>query len=43
MAPEVIQNKTRLNPYDEAVDVWSLGITLIELAEKDPPLSQVRT
>lgn len=41
MAPEVIQNKTRLNPYDEAVDVWSLGITLIELAEKDPPLSQV--
>lgn len=41
MAPEVIQNKTRLNPYDEAVDVWSLGITLIELAEKDPPLSQM--
>lgn len=39
MAPEVIQNKTRLNPYDEAVDVWSLGITLIEFAEKDPPLS----
>lgn len=41
MAPEVIANKTRPTPYDEAVDVWSVAITAIELAEKDPPLSQV--
>lgn len=42
MAPEVIANKMRHSPYDEKVDIWSLGITLIELAEKDPPLSQVQ-
>ncbi len=41
MAPEIIANKTRSVPYGDSVDVWSLGITLIELAEKDPPLSQV--
>lgn len=41
MAPEVIENKTRPTPYDEVVDVWSVGITAIELAEKEPPLSQV--
>eukprot|EP01128_Nolandella_sp_AFSM9_P003470 TRINITY_DN1494_c0_g1_i2.p1 TRINITY_DN1494_c0_g1~~TRINITY_DN1494_c0_g1_i2.p1 ORF type:complete len:1350 (-),score=374.83 TRINITY_DN1494_c0_g1_i2:182-4231(-) len=41
MAPEIISNKTRSVPYDKMVDVWSLGITLIELAEKDPPLSQM--
>lgn len=41
MAPEVIANKTRPTPYDESVDVWSVAITAIELAEKDPPLSQV--
>eukprot|EP01125_Pyxidicula_operculata_P008576 TRINITY_DN286_c1_g2_i1.p1 TRINITY_DN286_c1_g2~~TRINITY_DN286_c1_g2_i1.p1 ORF type:complete len:1074 (+),score=293.77 TRINITY_DN286_c1_g2_i1:18-3239(+) len=41
MAPEIINNKTRESPYDEKVDIWSVGITLIELAEKDPPLSQM--
>eukprot|EP01127_Copromyxa_protea_P004604 TRINITY_DN14456_c0_g1_i1.p1 TRINITY_DN14456_c0_g1~~TRINITY_DN14456_c0_g1_i1.p1 ORF type:complete len:1014 (-),score=251.52 TRINITY_DN14456_c0_g1_i1:111-3152(-) len=41
MAPEVIANKTRPTPYDESVDVWSVGITAIELAEKEPPLSQM--
>eukprot|EP01127_Copromyxa_protea_P016644 TRINITY_DN4980_c0_g1_i1.p1 TRINITY_DN4980_c0_g1~~TRINITY_DN4980_c0_g1_i1.p1 ORF type:complete len:1461 (+),score=442.57 TRINITY_DN4980_c0_g1_i1:40-4422(+) len=41
MAPEVIANKTRPTPYTQAVDVWSIGITAIELAEKDPPLSQM--
>lgn len=41
MAPEIIANKTRSVPYDRQVDIWSLGITLLELAEKDPPLSQM--
>lgn len=37
----MIANKTRPTPYSNAVDVWSVGITAIELAEKDPPLSQM--
>jgi len=41
MAPEVIANKMRHSPYDFRVDFWSLGITLIELADKDPPLSHM--
>lgn len=41
MAPEIVNNKTRESPYDLKIDIWSLGITLIELAEKDPPLAQV--
>ncbi|XP_073097788.1 serine/threonine-protein kinase TAO1-like [Manis javanica] len=38
MAPEVILAKDKQQKYDAKVDVWSLGITCIELAEMKPPL-----
>ncbi|XP_069475188.1 STE20-like serine/threonine-protein kinase isoform X2 [Ambystoma mexicanum] len=42
MAPEVIQCETsKDSPYDYKADVWSLGITLIEMAEREPPHHQL--
>jgi len=41
MAPEVVANKTGNVPYDARSDVWSLGITLIELGEMNPPLHEI--
>lgn len=42
MAPELVLCETfRDNPYDFKVDVWSLGITLIELAQMEPPNSEM--
>ncbi|XP_068130949.1 STE20-like serine/threonine-protein kinase [Hyperolius riggenbachi] len=38
MAPEVVICETCKDaPYDYKADVWSLGVTLIELAEMQPP------
>ncbi|XP_036367897.1 myosin-IIIb-like isoform X6 [Octopus sinensis] len=41
MAPEVIACEQQLDyVYDIRCDVWSLGVTAIELADGDPPLSE---
>ncbi|CAG9858528.1 unnamed protein product [Phyllotreta striolata] len=38
MAPEVVLCETfRDNPYDYKVDIWSMGVTLIEFAQMEPP------
>ena len=33
MAPELIQG----HEYTQKVDIWSLGVMMIECAEQDPP------
>uniref|UniRef100_A0A8C6SXK3 non-specific serine/threonine protein kinase n=1 Tax=Neogobius melanostomus TaxID=47308 RepID=A0A8C6SXK3_9GOBI len=38
MAPEVVMCETSKDrPYDFKADIWSLGVTLIELAQVEPP------
>ncbi len=42
MAPEVIVCETNKDvPYDCQADIWSGGITMIELAEMNPPHSEM--
>ncbi|CAF0754749.1 unnamed protein product [Rotaria sordida] len=43
MAPEVFFCEASTdNSYDYRVDIWSFGITLIEMAEMDPPHHEMR-
>lgn len=41
MAPEVIMTEDKDCFYTTQADIWSVGITAIELAEKNPPLSDI--
>jgi serine/threonine protein kinase len=38
MSPEMLDD----SKYNNKTDIWSIGITAIELAENEPPFSQFR-
>ena len=40
MAPEIVNKEKNLTP---AVDIWSLGCIIIEMATRNPPWSNVTT
>ena len=42
MAPEVIDNRTLPSPYGPKCDVWSLGVTLLEMSDNCVPLSELQ-
>jgi protein-serine/threonine kinase len=37
MAPEIIKGEN----YDQKVDLWSLGILIMEMAESEPPYMEL--
>eukprot|EP00470_Lotharella_oceanica_P007440 CAMPEP_0170198062 /NCGR_PEP_ID=MMETSP0040_2-20121228/67888_1 /TAXON_ID=641309 /ORGANISM="Lotharella oceanica, Strain CCMP622" /LENGTH=210 /DNA_ID=CAMNT_0010447907 /DNA_START=1 /DNA_END=633 /DNA_ORIENTATION=- len=41
MAPEVVDTRARSGGYNSRADIWSLGITAIEISQGRPPLSEL--